>query len=126
MTTTRRSLFRWAGAAAVAAVAERLPLQADAPNDIRITEVRPLIIKGRTLFVMVKASNGMFGLGECSPMNMTVLASNVQTLLKPRLMGKDPFKWIRSTTKCCTRTSSSGPWVQFRKPSPASIWLCGI
>jgi L-alanine-DL-glutamate epimerase-like enolase superfamily enzyme len=92
MITTRRSLLRWAGAATVAAVAERLPLQAEAPNDIRITEVRPLIVKGRTLFVIVKASNGMFGLGECSPMNMTVLASNIQTLLKPRLIGKDPFQ----------------------------------
>jgi L-alanine-DL-glutamate epimerase-like enolase superfamily enzyme len=42
--------------------------------------------------VIVKASNGMFGLGECSPMNMTVLASNLQTLLKPRLIGEDPFQ----------------------------------
>jgi L-alanine-DL-glutamate epimerase-like enolase superfamily enzyme len=92
MITTRRSLLRWAGAATVAVVAERLPLQAETPSDIRITEVRPLIVKGRTLFVIVKASNGMFGLGECSPMNMTVLASNIQTLLKPRLIGKDPFQ----------------------------------
>jgi len=91
MTVTRRSLFCWAGSAAAAA-ALKSPLLADAPADIRITDVRPLNINGRTLFVMVRGSNGMFGLGECSPMNMAVLTSSIQTLLKPRLAGKDPFQ----------------------------------
>ena len=91
MITTRRSLLRWAGVAAAAALA-KTPLEAAAPSDIRITDVRPLNINGRTLFVMVRASNGMFGLGECSPMNMAVLTANIQTLLKPRIIGKDPFQ----------------------------------
>lgn len=89
--TTRRSLLRWAGAASTAALVKS-PLNADVPKDVKITDVKPLNINNRTLFVIVRASNGMFGLGECSPMNMPVLAANVQTLLKPRLIGKDPFQ----------------------------------
>jgi L-alanine-DL-glutamate epimerase-like enolase superfamily enzyme len=91
MKITRRSLFRWAGGAAGMAAAS-VPVWADAPADIRITDVRPLSINGRTLFVLVRASNGMFGLGECSPMNLPVLAANIQNVLKPRLLNKDPFQ----------------------------------
>lgn len=86
--STRRAFFHSTAGAAVAAAS---PLRA-APADMRITEVRPLIIGGRTLFVLVRASNGTFGLGECSPMNLPILAAHVEHGLKPRLLGKDPFQ----------------------------------
>jgi L-alanine-DL-glutamate epimerase-like enolase superfamily enzyme len=73
-----------------AAGAAGLPLTA-VPGDLRITEIKPLIIGNRTLFVLVRASNGMFGLGECSPMNLPILAAHIEYGLKPRLLGKDPF-----------------------------------
>jgi L-alanine-DL-glutamate epimerase-like enolase superfamily enzyme len=84
---SRRGILTAAGAGAVAAA----PALWSAPSDIRITEVRPLLIGGRTIFVLVRASNGMFGLGESSPMNLAILAAHVEHGLKPRLVGKDPF-----------------------------------
>lgn len=71
-----------------------LPLRTlgqDARGAVKITEVRPIIAAPNTLFILVRASNGQFGLGEASPMNVRVEAAMLEHSLRDLLLGADPF-----------------------------------
>lgn len=66
-------------------------LQAQARGAVKITEARPIVAAPNTLFVLVRASDGSFGLGECSPMNPRVEAAFIEHSFRDLLLGADPF-----------------------------------
>src|SRR5690242_5438363 len=80
-----------AGAGALAFPFQETSEAQAARGAVTITEVRPIIAAPNTLFVLVRASNGQFGLGECSPMNVKIEASFLENSLKDLLVGADPF-----------------------------------
>ena len=59
---------------------------------MNITDVRAYPLKTRTALVRVFTDEGVEGIGECSPMNIEIMAHFVETALKPLLMGKDPLE----------------------------------
>jgi len=58
---------------------------------MKITDVKAYPLKTRTALVRVFTDEGVEGVGECSPMNIQVMAHFVETALKPLLVGKNPL-----------------------------------
>lgn len=57
---------------------------------MQISDVRVAVLVTRSVIVRVFTDEGLVGLGECSPMHPALLATFVDTVLKPRVLGLDP------------------------------------
>lgn len=97
-TFSRRSLLKSAGAGAVAAVAvpklfmqETVSAATAAQKPIKITDVKATPLKTGTVIVQVFTGAGVVGIGECSPMNVAVVAGFVNTALRPILVDQNPL-----------------------------------
>ena len=71
-------------AAAVSRIKEQTPM--------KITDVIATPLKTGTVIVQVSTDQGVAGIGECSPMNTTVIGHFVNTALKPLLIGENPLE----------------------------------
>ena len=57
---------------------------------MKITDVRVTVLPTRSIFVQVDTDEGLSGVGECSPMHPGLIATFVDTVLKPSVIGLDP------------------------------------
>lgn len=87
----KRRQFLVLPALAAGAVFDPRPLLAQARGAVKITEVRPLLLGGGTVFALVRASDGTVGIGECSPMNDRIIASFIENAIRDTVVGADPF-----------------------------------
>jgi L-alanine-DL-glutamate epimerase-like enolase superfamily enzyme len=60
-------------------------------RNIRITGVESWILKTGSLFVIIRTSAGITGIGECSPMDIKVNAGMIENALVPRIIGENPL-----------------------------------
>ncbi len=67
-----------------------LPKPLEAPDDIRITDVKTYRL-GRAIFVKVETDAGVSGWGESSPNSREVIESFIHNLLKKAVIGQNPF-----------------------------------
>ena len=58
---------------------------------MKITDIRAYPLKTRTALVRVFTDEGVEGIGECSPMNVSVMCHFVEHALKPLILGKNPL-----------------------------------
>ncbi|MGQ9524307.1 MAG: mandelate racemase/muconate lactonizing enzyme family protein [Armatimonadota bacterium] len=58
---------------------------------MKITDVLTTILPTGSVFVRVRTDAGITGIGECSPMGPSVIAAVVHDVLRPKLIGADPF-----------------------------------
>ena len=95
----RRDFLKRTGAGLFGLVAPAaLPPLARAAADwrnLKITGVDVFRLETNSLFVLVRTSEGITGLGEVSPMNTRVLASILRHSLTPIVMGKNPLDVAR-------------------------------
>jgi L-alanine-DL-glutamate epimerase-like enolase superfamily enzyme len=82
---------------------------------MKITDVKAYPLKTRTALVLIFTDEGVEGIGECSPMNIEIMAHFVETALKPLLVGKDPLDIEQLWNKMYIRTYKLG--VQGTQPS---------
>ena len=91
----RRDFVTLGGAGLAGLVAEAaLPSVLRAAADwrtLKITAVEPYRLQTNSLFVLVRTSEGVTGLGEISPMNTRVLEAVVRHSLAPIVVGKNPL-----------------------------------
>jgi L-alanine-DL-glutamate epimerase-like enolase superfamily enzyme len=91
----RRDFVKLGGGGLAGLVAEAaLPSVLRAAADwrsLRITAVEPYRLQTGSLFVLVRTSEGVSGLGEVSPMNTRVLEAVVRHSLAPIVVGKNPL-----------------------------------
>lgn len=59
---------------------------------MKITGVEATLLKTRSVIVQISTDEGISGIGECTPINLEVLAHFVNTALQPLLIGEDPLK----------------------------------
>jgi len=59
---------------------------------LKITGVEATLLKTRSVIVQISTDEGISGIGECTPINLEVLAHFVNTALQPLLIGEDPLK----------------------------------
>ncbi|MFC1717399.1 mandelate racemase/muconate lactonizing enzyme family protein [Candidatus Poribacteria bacterium] len=76
-------------------------------TDVKATPMRPCLVR-------VYTDEGVMGIGECSPMNTTVIAHFVNTALKPILVGENPLEIDKLWNKMTFRTYKLG--VQGAQP----------
>ena len=76
---------------------------------MKITAVEATALKTRSVIVQVHTDEGISGLGECTPMNIEVLAHFVNTALRPRLLGEDPLEIEKLWNKMLFGTYKLGP-----------------
>lgn len=62
---------------------------------MKITSVKGVIVAERALFVRMETDAGIVGYGECSPMDIALIATAVSHNLGPRVVGLDPFSTER-------------------------------
>ncbi|NQW18865.1 MAG: mandelate racemase/muconate lactonizing enzyme family protein [Chloroflexi bacterium] len=82
---------------------------------MKITDVKAYPLKTRTALVRIFTDEGIEGVGECSPMNIEIMAHFVETALKPLLLGKDPLDIEQLWNEMYIRTYKLG--VQGTQPS---------
>lgn len=91
----RRDFVKLGGGGLAGLVAEAaLPSVLRAAADwrsLKITAVEPYRLQTGSLFVLVRTSEGVSGLGEVSPMNTRVLEAVVRHSLAPIVVGKNPL-----------------------------------
>lgn len=58
---------------------------------MKITDILTTILPTGSVFVRVRTDAGITGIGECSPMGAAVIAPLVHNVLRPKLIGADPF-----------------------------------
>jgi len=75
---------------------------------MRIADVRAVLLKTGSVFVLVRTEDGLTGIGECSPMNGRVLRHFVDVALKPLLIGEDPRETDRLWNVMFHRTYKLG------------------
>jgi len=95
---SRRAMLKTAGAGAVAAVTAHNALlesgvsaAARGQQPLKITDVKATPLKTGTVIVQVFTDAGVVGIGECSPMNIAVVAGFVNTALRPLLVDENPL-----------------------------------
>ena len=76
---------------------------------MKITEVKVTALKTRSVIVQVFTDEGITGIGECSPMNLEVLAHFVNNALAPLIVGDDPLEIEKVWNKMFYRTYKLGP-----------------
>ena len=81
---------------------------------MKITEVLTTHLRTNSLFVRVRTSEGVTGIGECSPMNCRVVKAMIDHALTPLLIGEDPRDIDRLWHKMFYRTYKLG--VQGAQP----------
>ena len=59
---------------------------------MKITGVEATLLKTRSVIVQISTDEGISGIGECTPINLEVLAHFVNTALQTLLIGEDPLK----------------------------------
>jgi L-alanine-DL-glutamate epimerase-like enolase superfamily enzyme len=91
----RRDFVKLGGGGLAGLVAEAaLPSVLRAAADwrsLKVTAVEPYRLQTGSLFVLVRTSEGVTGLGEVSPMNTRVLEAVVRHSLAPIVVGKNPL-----------------------------------
>jgi L-alanine-DL-glutamate epimerase-like enolase superfamily enzyme len=91
----RRDFVKLGGAGIGGLVAEAaLPSVARAAagwRSLKVAAVEPYRLQTGSLFVLVRTSEGITGLGEVSPMNTKVLEAVVRYSLAPIVVGKNPL-----------------------------------
>ena len=109
---SRRLFLRTAGASMAAALAEHLwPLRASAQAlapRLRITGVDVVPLSTNSIFVLVRTSEGITGLGECSPMNARVITSVLRDALVPIVVDRNPLDIARLWDEMYHRTYKLG------------------
>ena len=58
---------------------------------MRIRDIKIFMVSERTLLVKIFTDEGIVGVGECSPMNIKVIPYIIINVLKPIILGQDPF-----------------------------------
>ncbi len=76
---------------------------------MKITQVKATALKTRSVFVQVSTDEGIEGIGECSPMNIEVLAHFVNKALAPLLVGQDPLEIDKLWSRMMFSTYKLGP-----------------
>jgi L-alanine-DL-glutamate epimerase-like enolase superfamily enzyme len=61
-------------------------------SGLKITAIETWILKTGSLVLLVRTDAGITGIGECSPMNIKVIAAMIEQALTPRLLGKNPLE----------------------------------
>jgi L-alanine-DL-glutamate epimerase-like enolase superfamily enzyme len=89
-------------------LAPRLLQAATRSRDLRITAVDVFPLKTGSVFVLVRTSEGITGLGECSPMNGRVIVSMLKDALIPIVIGKNPLDVGRIWDEMYHRTYKLG------------------
>src|SRR5512138_747791 len=59
---------------------------------MRITEMKAVLLRTGSIFVLIRTDDGCLGIGECSPMHGLVVAHFVEKALAPLLVGQDPLQ----------------------------------
>jgi L-alanine-DL-glutamate epimerase-like enolase superfamily enzyme len=75
---------------------------------MKITDVRAVLLKTGSIFVLVDTDAGVRGIGECSPMNGRVLAHFVEEALKPLVVGENPLEIDKLWNRMLFRTYKLG------------------
>lgn len=75
---------------------------------MKITEVKAIVLKTRSIFVQIYTDESVVGIGECSPMNSAVIAHFVNTALKPLIVGENPLEIDKLWHKMTFRTYKLG------------------
>jgi L-alanine-DL-glutamate epimerase-like enolase superfamily enzyme len=76
---------------------------------LKITEVKATALKTRSVIVQIFTDEGINGIGECSPMNLDVLANFVNKALAPIITGEDPLEIDKLWNLMFFRTYKLGP-----------------
>ncbi|HBJ30505.1 MAG TPA: hypothetical protein DDY93_03945 [Dehalococcoidia bacterium] len=76
---------------------------------MKITGVEATPLKTRSVVVQISTDEGISGIGECTPMNLEVLAHFVNTVLQPLLIGEDPLDVDKLWNAMLVRTYKLGP-----------------
>ena len=76
---------------------------------MKITEVKATALKTRSVLVQVSTDEGVEGIGECSPMNLEVLAHFVNKSLAPLCVGENPLEIDKLWNKMMFSTYKLGP-----------------
>ena len=74
---------------------------------MKIIGVEATLLKTRSVIVQISTDEGISGIGECTPMNLEVLAHFVNTALQPLLIGEDPLEVDKLWNCCFGHTSSA-------------------
>lgn len=77
-------------------------------RNLKITAVEVFPLKTGSIFVLVRTSEGITGLGECSPMNARVIVSMLRDALVPIVLGKNPLDIDRLWDEMYHRTYKLG------------------
>ena len=94
---------------------------------MKIIGVEATLLKTRSVMVQISTDEGIYGIGECTPMNLEVLAHFVNTALQPLLIGEDPLEVDKLWNKMLFRTYKLGPHgVQPGAMAGVDIALWGI
>ena len=76
---------------------------------MKITRVEATALKTRSVIVQIFTDEGIAGIGECSPMNLDVLAHFVNNALGPLLVDEDPLEIDKLWNKMMFSTYKLGP-----------------
>ncbi|MCI0440398.1 MAG: mandelate racemase/muconate lactonizing enzyme family protein, partial [Chloroflexi bacterium] len=76
---------------------------------MKITGVKATALKTRTVLVQVSTDEGIEGVGECSPMNLEILANFVNRALAPLCVGENPLEIEKLWNKMMFTTYKLGP-----------------
>jgi len=81
---------------------------------MKITDVKTTVLKTGSIFIQVFTDEGITGIGECSPMNSSVIANFVNTAIKPLVIGENPLEIDKLWNRMTFRTYKLG--VQGAQP----------
>ena len=76
---------------------------------MKITKVEAIALKTRSVIVQVSTDEGVTGIGECTPMNLEVLAHFVNTVFRPLIVGDDPLEIDKLWNKMLFSAYKLGP-----------------
>ena len=76
---------------------------------MKITGVEATLLKTRSVIVQISTDEGISGIGECTPINLELLAHFVNTALQPLLIGEDPLKVDKLWNAMLFRAYKLGP-----------------
>ncbi len=77
-------------------------------RSLKISAVDVFPLKTGSIFVLVRTSEGVTGLGECSPMNSGIIVSMLKDALIPLVLGKNPLDIDRIWDEMLHRTYKLG------------------
>ena len=92
---------------------------------MKIIGVEATPLKTRSVIVQISTDEGISGIGECTPMNLEVLAHFVNTALQPLLIGEDPLEVDRLWNAMLFQTYNSALTASNPAQSRALTSHCG-